>query len=572
MNKTIGQTFYVLLLCVFFGAIGIAGGWVVGSRKSGGGGGEGEGEAAHGHSHGGHDHAEHAAAPSGLSPQTIANLGVTVKDIDSTAFSIYKTVPATVADVPNSTQSVTTPVAGVVRDVRVRAGTVGTSGTVVVTLLRDPFPRPVLKLTDEIIKPANEQIHTAVSDIRKALKGTQLLQTELARVQSFTKGANEPALVPRKTEIDLRYELARAEQELINARENLTLHGFTDDQIKEIESGKTIPLYNHDIWLRALKKSGLWTDRTEAIHAALHATEHDAPWTIAVLGELTGLGLATPELAEWIMSDPKAAVLFIDIAGLLQQGNTLQHIKALYAANALGPVVEISIPAFNGVPDWDIQQVLVKPFDKVESGAKLLILSNPRQMFLRAQPAGEEFQILFNAYSKGLEFEAVPLVEGSGPILKGLKVLYVGGDEKSEQAHAQAVYGFIPVQNDASGSLAGNGPGFTDAMKFRTWNLHEGMRYQLRIPIKALKDVYVLPASAVAEDGADKVVYIQNGDSFKPAKVVILYQDHEVVVLDAKLSEVFPGDPVVQTGAFGLSLALKSSGGAIDPHAGHNHG
>ena len=85
-------------------------------------------------------------------------------------------------------------------------------------------------------------------------------------------------------------------------------------------------------------------------------------------------------------------------------------------------------------------------------------------------------------------------------------------------------------------------------------------------------DLRYATADALADDGPDKVVYIQNGDSFKPAKVVVLYQDHDVVVLDSKTSELFPGDSVVQTGAFGLSLALKSSGGAIDPHAGHNHG
>lgn len=494
-----------------------------------------------------------------------------MKDVDTTEYKLTKSIPAIIVDSPNATQPITTPVSGIVREVRVRPGIVAANGTVVVTVVRDPFPRPVLKLTDEIIKPANEQIHTAVSDVRRALKGVQLLRTELTRVESFTKATSDAALLPRKTEIDLRYELARGEQELANARENLTLHGFTVEQIAEIETGKTIPLYNHDIWQRALRKGGLWNDHSETIHALLNNGDAETAWTIAIIGELTGMGLATQELADFLKADSKASTHFADIAGLLQQGHTIQQIKTMSASGALEAIVEIAIPAFAGSTDWDIQRVLVKPFDKVEAGAKLLILSDARQMLLRAQPAGEEFQTLFNAYTSGQEFDAVPLVEGAGPALKALKILYIAGDESSEPNHAAMTFGFIPVQNEAAGSLDQKSLGLADA-KFRSWKLHEGTRYQLRIPVKVLKDVYVLPAGAVADDGPEKVVYIQNGDSFKPAKVVILYQNHDVVVLDSKTSELFPGDTVVQTGAFGLSLALKSSGGAIDPHAGHNHG
>ena len=572
MSKPINQALYVLFLCVFFAAIGIAGGWVVGSRKAGAGGGGEEGEGAHGHAHGGHDHAAHAAAPGGLSPQTIKNLGVTLKDAETTEYNLYKTIPATVVDSPNATQPVVAPVSGIVREVRVRPGTVVANRAVVVTILRDPFPRPMLKLTDEIIKPANEQIHSAVADVRRALKGTQILRTELTRVQAFTNSTKEPALLPRKTEIDLRYELARSEQELANARENLNLHGFTPEQIAEIENGKTIALYNHEIWQRALRKGGLWNERADAINALLHSGDGETAWTIAVLGELTGMGLATQELADFLKAEPGATAHFADIAGLLQQGHTLQNIKSLFAAHAFEAVVEVTIPAFAGITDWDVQRVLVKPYDKVDAGAKLLVLSDARQMFLRAQPAGEEFQVLFDAYKNGQAFDAVPLIAGAGPSLKGLKLLYIGGDERNEQNHASATFGFIPLQNELGGNQDLKSPGAIGSVTYRSWKLHEGTRYQLRIPVKTLKDVYVLPADALADDGPDKVVYIQNGDSFKPAKVVVLYQDHDVVVLDSKTSELFPGDSVVQTGAFGLSLALKSSGGAIDPHAGHNHG
>ena len=80
-----------------------------------------------------------------------------------------------------------------------------------------------------------------------------------------------------------------------------------------------------------------------------------------------------------------------------------------------------------------------------------------------------------------------------------------------------------------------------------------------------------MPSSAVTEDGPNKVVFLQDGDSFKPVPIAIAYQDDEVVVVPAtKEVALFPGDPVVQSGAFELGLAMKG-GDAVDAHAGHNH-
>src|SRR5262249_33490140 len=111
-----------------------------------------------------------------------------------------------------------------------------------------------------------------------------------------------------------------------------------------------------------------------------------------------------------------------------------------------------------------------------------------------------------------------------------------------------------------------------ESRRFRTWRLRSGQKYMLRLPTDRFDDVFVLPAGAVADDGADKVVFVADEDSFEPAKVVVLYQDDEVAIVDPARSAVATGAEVVQQNAFGLSLALKaSSGQAIDPHAGHHH-
>jgi hypothetical protein len=92
----------------------------------------------------------------------------------------------------------------------------------------------------------------------------------------------------------------------------------------------------------------------------------------------------------------------------------------------------------------------------------------------------------------------------------------------------------------------------------------------LRVPAESMEQVFVLPSGAVADDGPDKVVFIQDGEGFRSAKVAMRYWDDEVAVIDAAHSELFAGDRVVQRNAFALSLALKAGAAPAADH-GHAH-
>ena len=167
---------------------------------------------------------------------------------------------------------------------------------------------------------------------------------------------------------------------------------------------------------------------------------------------------------------------------------------------------------------------------------------------------------MLNAIRQKSEIEAAPQVDEAGPRLKGLTFQSLTTDDKSRSAIAVVRVPNEPLNVSESTHGA-----------FRTWQLREGQRYMLRIPTQKYEKVFVLPSGAVTDDGPDKIVFVEDGDSFKPAKVVILYQDDEVAVLDEEHSEIYIGDSVVQHGAFGLGLALKAGSGAVDPHAGHSH-
>jgi multidrug efflux pump subunit AcrA (membrane-fusion protein) len=94
---------------------------------------------------------------------------------------------------------------------------------------------------------------------------------------------------------------------------------------------------------------------------------------------------------------------------------------------------------------------------------------------------------------------------------------------------------------------------------------------QLRVPVEELPERIVLPTEAVAQDGLENYVFRVNGDHFDRQPVKVDYRDPQWVVV-ANDGSLFPGEKIALSAAQQLQLALKNkSGGAIDPHAGHNH-
>lgn len=455
----------MVVLCVVFTVTGLAGGWFAAKQRStgsghGGHGGEGD--------HSGHDHEETGGAKKpALSPQAMRNLGITVAEVQSTTFVRSQAVPATVMDVPGAAQPLYAPIGGRVVEIHVQPGAVVPAGTPVVTLARDALPTLSHTSTDQPIQPVDEEFHRAVVEFRKAKLGVDIFRTELKRIQEFTETGTQGDLpvIPRKNLIDLRYDLARAEQDLESSERELHRHGCTDEQIAQIAEGKVVSV-----------------------------------------------------------------------------------------------VSPIQAPMVQGVVDWDLHSLEVKLGQKIEPGQVLAVLRNPRRLLLRSEPVGSEVAAVLAALTQTAEVTATPQVAGTGPALAGLKLSYVTSDGEEHGA-----VGYLNVVNEP---LREDGEG---TAKTRTWKLRPGQRYLLRVPVEKMENVYVLPSGAVTDDGPDKVVFLQDGDSFKTAKVVVRYQDHEVVVLDADHSDIFPGDAAVQQGAFGLGLALKAGSGAVDPHAGHNH-
>jgi hypothetical protein len=87
--------------------------------------------------------------------------------------------------------------------------------------------------------------------------------------------------------------------------------------------------------------------------------------------------------------------------------------------------------------------------------------------------------------------------------------------------------------------------------------------------VERLDNVFVLPAEAVAREGAEAYVFRQNGDVFDRKPVRVVYQDRDHVVV-ANDGSVPPGVYVARAGAAQLNRMVKAQSGTM-PKGFHVH-
>ena len=527
--------------------LGLLAGWWIGhgsgSSDSGG----------HGH---GHDHgAETAAAAPTFDATTRANLGIETGVIQPSPFTVTTRIPGVITETPFSNRPIAAPIGGRIESILVVPGQMVSAGQPLLTIVRDRLPPPELTMTSAILQPASEQIHETVSALREAKQERAIIDAELERVREFAEGA-----LPKKTVIDLEYSRMRVESRFVRARDELAKHGFTDAQVEQVSAGGEIPHLDAHSWRRALDKNGLWPDTAARLYAALPETVRARLWTVSSIGELAARGLDSEELIAWITEDATAGPRFTEIAALVQLGHSVADVRQLHRLGALDPIVTLRAPEGGGdaTPDWDVHHLDAMIGQHVDRGDVLLDLVDPRELYLVVEPTGSEKSRVVEAARAERELRATPLFD-AGPDLHGLRVRSISSADRSDTT------AIVPVENQVAATHTTNG------RTFRVWSLRPGLAYDLRLPTQSFEKVYVLPISAIAEDGPKKVVYVPDGDSYQAVSVVVAHSDADVAVIPINAqTRLFPGDTVVLDGAFEIGLALNQ-GAAIDPHAGHNH-
>jgi len=193
----------------------------------------------------------------------------------------------------------------------------------------------------------------------------------------------------------------------------------------------------------------------------------------------------------------------------------------------------------------------------------LCVLADFSRLFIEGQAFERDAATIVAAREQGWPITAHLESSGRESSITDLTIAYIANQIDVE---ARTLHFYVNFPNELLSPPSGNSDG-----RFVTWRYRPGQRLELAVPIEEWIDELVLPVDAVAQEGAESYVFLQNGKKFDRKPVHVKYRDQNTVVI-ANDGAVFPGDVVAMRGAHQLQMAIKNkSGGGVDPHAGHNH-
>jgi hypothetical protein len=503
-----------------------------------------------------------------FSPQALQNMGVAWVPAAKKDFTIHREVLATVKEFPMSLRPVTARWGGVVLRILPADGSGGAGDSPPVAaagrpvapseplleILRAPLPKIEKNLTREVIEIAGELLHESAGQLRFARRNLEIAKQDDERVGKFNRELTDGLpIIPRQTEINLHNELLRAQAEVERLEWRLFLHGFSQEQVLSISAG-AFPALSAEVWKRALERNGLWPATGEDILAKLPEPLRALPWTFAAVGELTAQGKCDEAL---VAAVPRLGVRFQEAAALMLVGHTLEDVIEMAESGALAPIMLIRAP--QGAPFWEIRDIPVKPGEKVEAGDVLALLADNRRMCLELEAQGSDAVLAEQALREGTELEGRPLYSEVGPVLRSFRLTGYVTDAQNAESPSKS---YAVIDNEQFSPTA-------NVHKTSLWHLRAGMRYRVLFPVHVFRSVFTFPRAALASEGAEKVVFLRSGNGFRRQPVHLLHEDRDFVAI-ADDGAVFAGDPVVVSGAFALSLALRAEmKGADTAHTKH---
>ena len=177
----------------------------------------------HSHDHAGHSHgaAEEeldAESTVQLSDQAKRNLKLKSKRVFPQTYWKRIEIPGEIVDRPGMTdRSLTAPIAGVITAVHAHQGDIIKPGDRLVT-----------------VRLVSDYLQQAQSDLFKAIRETEIVNTEILRIQDMVK----QGIVPEKRTIQLQQDIQRQRSQIDAIYQDLITRGFSDAQVTEAKQGK----------------------------------------------------------------------------------------------------------------------------------------------------------------------------------------------------------------------------------------------------------------------------------------------------------------------------------------------
>jgi membrane fusion protein, heavy metal efflux system len=242
------------------------------------------------------------------------------------------------------------------------------------------------------------------------------------------------------------------------------------------------------------------------------------------------------------------------------EGKFVSEIPIVVPARPTAPTTAAKAPP--EPPAFELQEVKAELGQQVQAGQTLCLLANHQLLALEGRAFRDESSLLERVVKEGwpvgVDFEE-EVGHGWGDFGQTFHVTYIANTIDPDTRTFRFL---IPLDNQ---SRVIEKDGRTQTL----WRFRPGQRVRLLVRVEKLDNVFVLPAEAVAREGAEAYVFRQNGDVFDRKPVQVVYQDRTTAVV-ANDGSVQPGVYVAQTGAAQLNRMIKSQSGTV-PSGFHIH-
>ncbi|WP_164101472.1 efflux RND transporter periplasmic adaptor subunit [Candidatus Laterigemmans baculatus] len=461
------------------------------------------------HDHAGHDHAGHEEADSiELSDQARRSLQLETAVAQLGTFVRRLSVPATIVDWPGRTHvNIAAPLTGTVTSLHVSSGETIASGA----------PLYTLRLT-------HQDLVQTQSNFLQMLGRADVEQREVERLSEVA----ESGAIARKSLLERQYELDKLQAGLRAERESLMLHGLSEAQVDQIERTRRL------IREVTVYAPVLHDDRS------LHDDAVSGP--LSPSSPLSPSGPLAPS-RDALPRDAPQPVQQIDFTAPpeLESHEHREHIEAQFV----------------------VAELAARRGQSVSAGETLVVLANYETLLAEGLAFQQDAETLTAAARNDWPVQAVlEGVDKQPVVLNDLAIAFVAGEV---QQNSRALPFYVPLENEVVQQEQ------RGEERYVVWRFKPGQRLRLRVPIEQTSDVFVLPVDAIASEGLERYVFIENGDHFDRRPVHIVARD-QLSVAVANDGSLLPGETVAISGAHQLQMALKNkAGGGVDPHAGHNH-
>ncbi len=302
--------------------------------------------------------------------------------------------------------------------------------------------------------------------------------------------------------------------------------------------------------------------RSERLHTAqveLFKTAKDIEFAKAQKARLQSSGGAVPESR---ITEVEQQITRFELTltahrrELLSNGLTEEQIASAMNGNFVQTsVVKVPAPKTTQInPDQlmlEVKEIRVQLGQQVEAGQSLCILSNHAQLAIEGYAFADETPLLQKSYRERWPVQ-VDFQEQTSDWPKDNQVFQIEHIANTIDPQSRTFAFRMPLINVKSEAHANNN---TPAV----WRYRPGQRVRLAIRTEQIDNVFVFPADAVASDGGESVVFLQNVNTFERKQVRLLMKDRANAIV-ANDGSLVPGSFIVQQSASQLNRMLKSKG------------